>query len=326
MNASKRYLQNIFKSVRENLLTLDGQNDTLQEVLEVVQQFYVSLFHRSTGFFARQQMNQSLVDVPDVTGTAPTTSSTGESSKSAKTTATKGLGTGKPGCQRKQKVTRRQEHQRSSKEFVSRKRTAETDASRKGPPTKIAPKSKPTKSSSTKTPTTASRKHTAPKKTPPEPRRPLQMQTSWPAGHKRVQMIQEMCGAGKDMPPTSDELHLFWTLMDNWGKLDGRLTQALGSIWNDCVEASGDPGQKRFREQLLRVLSIPNGVTNCIQHFAGTMVKEAVNKSRGNMQATVEKLQDDLNTQIYKEYIDALTKCACEKCKSVVEFDQNYNR
>lgn len=126
-------------------------------------------------------------------------------STSKQPSTSKGGGKGRPGCTRKTKVTKRQQRNRLVGDFSSRKRKAD-EPPLKAPPKKIAPRSDQQK----KAPPHAKKRKDPPCQKP-ETRKPLQLQTCRPPNQKRVTIIQDMCNAVKDAPPSGEELELFWS-------------------------------------------------------------------------------------------------------------------
>ena len=164
-----------------------------------------------------------------------------------------------------------------------------------------------------------------------EPRQPIRAQWQINKEIKAVSMIQDLCKARKDQQPESTELELFWELMDSWEVLDRRLVIALKDMQNDWLESRVDWRTTEFIKLILLYHSNNNGVTNCLHHILGSMVKHAVKKNGendedGSAQETFEALEDRLKDNQYLEYALILKNCDCELCASVLQFDDRYDR
>ncbi|XP_028409489.1 uncharacterized protein LOC114532102 [Dendronephthya gigantea] len=163
----------------------------------------------------------------------------------------------------------------------------------------------------------------------PEKRKPLCAQVAKAnTGAKRVQMMQKLAAAGeKDEPPNHVELELFWGAMNDWKILDAGLVAALQSTWEEMnSEKSRTPVQK-----ILTLTAIPNGVSNCIQHCIGNLVREFVRQTKSdgrkvNYTAGCDAMEDEIRAEHYRRYLAMVKDCACESCESVIEFDEAYTR
>ncbi|CAB4020649.1 Hypothetical predicted protein [Paramuricea clavata] len=299
------YLKNIFVSITKNATALEG-DENVRELLKRCNEFYVSLFAKDDGVFKTSLCDKKLKTVPQVQpeATAKSTSNT-----PAKGTHKRGLGKGSPGCSRKENVTKRQQKNRAkNKDFETRRKrksdettTAETDPS---------------------TVQTAER---------PEPRQTLLTQHQNNKDIKTVSMIQDLCKTRKDNAPKSTEIDLFWVMMNSWKILDKRLVVALSQMKNDWTETLSDWRDEKFIKQMLAYHSTCDGITNCLHHMIGCMVKHAVEKNEkangdDSAQSTYEDLEDLIIIYQYGEYEDVLAKCGCDLCKRVLAFDDRYER
>ena len=222
------------------------------------------------GFFGSKGIDKSLANAPKVFDANRGMSSPSSSGKTRQ--SGKGLGKGSPGCFRKPRVTKRQQRNRSKKEFTQRKRKTDPPTSFSQPPKKIAPKgaketddgekSSTSESASESSTQGTGQKWSTPRTTSDEPpkklesRKPLLLQSGRPANQKRVAMIQELCKVVKDSPPNGQELEMFWSTMDFWQTLDKRLVDAPALIWNDCVSIAENAAGRPFLEQLVNINSV----------------------------------------------------------------------
>ena len=117
---------------------------------------------------------------------------------------------------------------------------------------------------------------------------------------------------------------LFWFEMDYWERLDARVAAALVQVWNDASSVLHHPREEKFLRKLLEFDNMTNGVRNCVAHFMGSMVREAVGRS--SEQLALEAIVSDLQSLAYKDYIKLLESCSCSTCTEVIEFDTRYER
>ena len=144
-------------------------------------------------------------------------------------------------------------------------------------------------------------------------------------------MIQDLCKTRKDNAPKSTEIDLFWELMDSWEILDKRLVVTQNQMKNNWTETLSDWRDEKFIKQMLAYHSTYNGITNCLHHMIGCMVKHVVGKNKkandnDSARSTYEELEDLIKIYQYGEYDDVLAKCGCDLCKSVRAFDDRYER
>ena len=114
----------------------------------------------------------------------------------------------------------------------------------------------------------------------PEPRQTLVAQYQNNKDIKTVSMIQDLCKTRKDNAPKSTEIDLFWELMDSWEILEKRLVVTQNQMKNDWTETLSDWRDEKFIKQMLAYHSTYNGITNCLHHMIGCMVKHVVGKNK----------------------------------------------
>ena len=267
----------------------------------------------------------------------------------------RGLGKGSPGCARKTIVTKRQQKNRERPAFQERKRkateaAAEKRTTKKRATPQSAPQSPaslssvasevPSSSVQVPAPSTVERveessssdeslthlptEHDSTEKATEE-REPLRMQIIHQEPLKSVSLIQTLAKARKDRQPLSRELDLFWVQMDTWEKLDDSMVSALQQLQAHCfVDECLSPD---FINLMVRAHNTCNGVTNCIHHILGSMVKNAVDKLRmDSTTKAIEEITNRIEAFKYQQYTDALKSCGCESCAAVTDFDEEYTR
>ncbi len=259
----------------------------------------------------------------------------------------KGLGKGRPGCVRKPKVTKRQERRRADPEFETRKRRASPSSSAPPAPKRIAPRPTSTEetsdTSSTGTDSTGlihvftkpcgeqstsseQQKQTETvRPTAPEERQTLTAQTFEPAAKSQVRIIQDFAHAVKESAPNSREIELFWWVMHNdWVRLERSWQDCLTDLWREIC----DDTEHSLIDNILLLSQLPNGITNCTNHFIGNLLySEAHKQDRlGNTTDFFEELQQNFSDKHYEQCIQVLRSCSCPDCESVILFDERYER
>ena len=103
------------------------------------------------------------------------------------------------------------------------------------------------------------------------------------------------------------------------------MVSALKQLQARCVDEC--PQGPDFINLMVRVHNTCNGVTNCIHHILGSMVKKMIDKSKlETTSATLDEIVDRMEALKYLQYIHALQSCGCESCVAVVDFDGAYKR
>ena len=147
----------------------------------------------------------------------------------------------------------------------------------------------------------------------------------------RIKIIQRMAKATRDNPPIQDELSLFWSEMDYWESLDGRVAAALVQVWNDASRILNESRGEAFLRKLLQFDNMASGVRNCTAHFMGSMMREAIGRSNEQRDdlicihniivESLNRIINDLQSLSYKDYNDLLKRCNCNRCIAAIEFD-----
>ena len=86
------------------------------------------------------------------------------------------------------------------------------------------------------------------------------------------------------------------------------------------------PKHEKFIKQMLAYHGTYNGITTCLHHMIGCMVRHmAVENGKAkndeSAQNTYEELEDYIIEYQYVEYENILARCGCELCTSVLDFD-----
>ena len=259
------------------------------------------------------------------------------------------------GCSRKAKVCKRQLKNRETPSFKARKRKAETTAANEDPKKRASVTSNnddqgqtsssqtdpqaeksssltpsattvETSKSDTPPPNTSSTDATA---KPTEDRQRLGLQVRCEP-LKSVSLIQTLAKARKDQAPRFKELDLFWVQMDAWETLDHALVEALKNIRAEWIAKCSNTvylNSPNFIRLLVRVHNSCNGITNCLQHVVGTMLKLFVDNSEEDSTATViDEVTDCIDDLQYDDYTALLKACECDLCNDVLLFDDTYTR
>jgi hypothetical protein len=148
---------------------------------------------------------------------------------------------------------------------------------------------------------------------------------------KSVTLIQTLAKARTDRAPRFKELDLFWVQMDAWDVLDPSIVEALKTVRAEWIaKCTAHPlytNDPNFAKLLVRVHNTCNGVTNCVQHILGTMLKLFVEDRRDDATATaLDHITDRIGELQDEEYTAALKACECESCNDVLQFDETYTR